>query len=278
MAGHLLLLNFGTLPETNRFKTLAIERKFLAADLMDVHPPGELLQEGGVRKVRRAGVGEVCSFHGLKEDVWASKLADGTPFQEAFRKWMERVVRPGVHCAYLNGHHWRAGDRDMFLSWDFGTNYFHARIDTQARVLEFGISDARVSIDVKDVFNECRLVVGFGCNIATGINSAAYQAFFGGSAIILGWERSTATPRADQQSVNKRFFNYLSGVRPKQTEVPAEDRLEWFYRNHPMELIRAWGHATRNWLLERARARDSSGNFYKFEENKEKDTVEPVKA
>jgi len=109
MAGHLLLLNFGTLPETNRFKTLAIERKFLAADLMDVHPPGELLQEGGVRKVRRAGVGEVCSFHGLKEDVWASKLADGTPFQEAFRKWMERVVRPGVHCAYLNGHHWRAG-------------------------------------------------------------------------------------------------------------------------------------------------------------------------
>lgn len=54
-------------------------------------------------------VGEVCSFHGLKEDVWASKLADGTPFQEAFRKWMERVVRPGVHCAYLNGHHWRAG-------------------------------------------------------------------------------------------------------------------------------------------------------------------------
>jgi hypothetical protein len=278
MAGHLLLLNFGTYAETNRFKTLAVERKFLAADLMDVHPPGQLQTPGGVRQVRRAGVGEVCSFYGLNRQVWKSKLADDTPFQEAFRKWMESVVKPGVHCAYLNGHHWRAGDRHMFLSWGRGTNYFHARIDTEARTLEFGISDARISVDVKDVFDECRLVVGFGCNIATGINSATNQAFFGGSAIILGWERSTATPRADQESVNRRFFEYLDAFVQEQTEVPAEDRLEWFYRNHPMELIRAWGHATRNWLLERARARDSSGNFYKFEVNKEKNTVEPVKA
>jgi len=278
MAGNLLLVNFGTYAETNRFKTLAVERKFLAADLMDEHPPGKLLKDGGVRKVRRPGVGEVCSFYGLKKDVWASKLADDKPFQKAFREWMERVVQPGVHCTYLTGHHWRAGERDMFLSWGVGTEYFHARIDTEARTLEFGISDARVLVDVKAVFNECRLVVGFGCNIATGINSAAYQAFFGGAAIILGWERSTATPRADQQSVNKRFFEYLDGFIQKQTDVPAEDRLEWFYHNHPMELIRAWGHATRNWLQQRARARDHHGNFYKFEVEKKKGGVEPVKA
>jgi len=278
MAGHLLLLNFGTYAETNRFKALAVERKFLAADLMDVHPPGELQTPGGVRKVRRAGAGEAYSFYGLKEDVWGAKLADDTPFQEAFRRWMERVVQPGVHCTYLTGHHWRVGDRHMFLSWDVSTEYFHARIDTEARVLEFGISDARVSVDVRDVFNECRLVVGFGCDIASGINSAAYQAFFGGSAIILGWERSTATPRADQESVNTRFFEYLDAFVQEQTEVPVEDRLEWFHHNHPMELIRAWGHATRNWLQERARARDHQGNFYKFEVDKEKGSVEPVKA
>lgn len=81
MAGNLLMLNFGTYAETNRFKALATERKYLATDLMDATPPG------GVRTVRRGG-SVTYSFYGLTAKVWLSKLADGTLFHDAFKKWM----------------------------------------------------------------------------------------------------------------------------------------------------------------------------------------------
>lgn len=279
MAGNLLLLNFGTYAETNRFKALAIERKFLSSDLMDAEPLGELLRPGSVRTVRRGG-SVTYSFYGLSAKVWGSKLADGTLFRDAFKKWMEKVVSAGVHCVYLTGHHWddHTRHRYMILSWGEDTDHFHARIDTDKKNLEFGVSARRVSIDIEDAFRACRLVLGFGCNVATGINSGKYQGFFGGSAIVLGWERSVAIPRAGQESVNGRFFEYLDGFVQKQANVPDEDRLEWFYQNHPMELVRAWGEATRNWLQQRARARDRLGDFYKFKLDKRSGNIEPVKA
>lgn len=40
-----IILNFGTFPETKRFKALALSRGFMSGDATDRHPPGALAKE-----------------------------------------------------------------------------------------------------------------------------------------------------------------------------------------------------------------------------------------
>jgi hypothetical protein len=278
---NLLILNFGTFAETNRFKALGIQRNFVAGDLMDDRSPGELVQSGGVRQVlKRAGT-DTYSFHGLNKSVWRSKLSDGTTFKEGFQKWMEQVLGKSVHCVYMTGHHWsdERGSRTI-MSWGEDTGHFHLLTDTGKQTLQFGISADRVAVDTKNLRSDCKLMLGFGCNVATGINSAKYQEFFGGGEskpIILGWDRSIRVPRSGEKSVNERFFDYLDTYAKGDKSVPDKDRLAWFYEDKPIELVRAWGYATILWFSGQARARDEKGNFYKFKVDKAKASAEPVK-
>lgn len=280
--GNLLCLNFGTFAETNRFKALAIQNKFLTRDLMDSVSPGELVRTGGIRQVLKRGGTDMYSFYRLTSKVWRSKLSDGnTSFSDAFKKWMDRILKQPVHCAYLTGHHWddHNSHRYMYLSWGEDTSYFHARIDTTAQGLVFGASSNQIAVAIKNALAGCKLALGFGCNVATGINSEKYRKFFGGTAIVLGWTQSVSVPTSKQSdSVNARFFGYLENYAKQNTGVPAQDRLNWFYQKQPMELVRAWGYATIFWYSKQARARDQQGKFYRFNVDKKKQTAVPVSA
>src|SRR6266545_5753427 len=213
--GNLLVLNFGTIQETNRFKALAINRGFLKKDVFYEHAPGPLIRPGGIREVRRIGGIDVLSFYGLQSDVWNGKLPDGNISRDSFRDWVAESLSYPVDCLYMTGHHWddHRDQRYMYLSWgeDASVN-FSLKIDTDANKpkMWFGLSGSWVEVDVKAFRSWCQLLVGFGCNVATGTNSSRYQRFFGEPRpIILAWDRKIAVPRAEQISVNTRFFDYL---------------------------------------------------------------------
>jgi hypothetical protein len=276
--GNLLLLNFGTYVETNRFKAQALQHGFLARDAMYESPPGPLIKQGGVRTVNKVGGADAHSFLGLTRSVWKGKLRDDRRFYTAFQDWMNKVLAKPVSCVYLTGHHWddEARGRHSILSWGEDTDHFHARFDRDKNGLAFGVTGRRVDVDTKNLRSDCRLVLGFGCNIATALNSRKYHAFFG-SPVVLSWDRSITIPPAKGPSVNERFFSYLADYASKNAKVPRDDRLEWFYANEPMELVRAWGFATIVWLSKQARARDNAGNFYKFKVDAKKQTAVPQK-
>jgi len=277
----LLLLNFGTFQETNRFKRSAIQDAFVSSDLMDGVSPGDLLRTGGLRTVNAAGT-TTYSFYGLRSDVWKAKLPDGTAYRDAFKKWIENILTNTVHCVYLTGHH---GGHQMW--WDHDPDDFWMRL-TKIDELVFGAEEKHlIKLTAKNLRTGCLLVLGFGCNIGSGGNSSFYQDFFHNGAekpIVLGWDTTIAVPRSNWPSINDRFFEYLNQYVKSNSSVAAKDRLDWFYGNQPMELVRAWGHAARGYeghksqsrLWEHARARHKDGTLYRFEV--QKGVVQPVKA
>ena len=288
--GNLLMLNFGIFTETNRFKEYAIDSNFLSRDPMDDSPPGELVSPGGVRGVWKRRVSGTYSFYGFKPEVWRSRMYDGRSYKETFKSWIEKVLRKPVHCVYLTGHNW--GDygnhRSLLMSWGESTDDFHMELDIENRQLYFGVPrDDQIEVDTKTLRYECKLVLGFGCNLGTGINSYRYQSFFRNKPpwpIILSWDRDVPVPRHKDISVNERFFEYVHNYVQTHSEVAANDRLKWFHSNRPMELVRAWGYAALGYrghkslslLWNHARARNKDGTYYKFEY---KDGMaEPVKA
>ncbi|MGH6894584.1 MAG: hypothetical protein ACREEP_20245 [Dongiaceae bacterium] len=269
----LLLLNFGTYAETHRFKALGRDRGFLDTDALDAASPGDLVQSDGVQKRNDLGA-ELYSFYGLSAKVWRSKLSDDT-FKAAFEKWMIEALKSPVHCIYIAGHHWTGA---LHTSWGEESSYFYAEFDTDKQQLLFGVSSDQIMLDTTTLRSECRLIVGFGCNVATAIHSQQYQSFFDSRPVVLAWDQSIRIPKRSEPSVNERFFDFLETRATTDTRVPKTDRLVWFYDNDSMQLVRAWGRATKNWFSGQARARDKDGNFYKFKKDKKTGEMEPVKA
>ena len=280
-----LIVNFGTFAETNRFKAKAIDSGFVTTDLMDSsRPPAGLIstKTGKIRTVRRAGV-TTYSFYGLKQKNWRSKVKKSKLYRSEFKKWMDKVIDQPVHCVYLTGHHW--GNSILILSWADTIKEFHQATDSNKKKLEFGTGSGRYMVDLNatKLKSECMVLMGFGCNVATGSNSLNYQKFFsskGKKPIVLGWERTISVPKQNaslKRQVNHRFFDYLETYAQKNSKVPAKDRIKWFYANEPMEIVKAWGYATSFWFRKRSRARDEKGDFYKFRYNKSTQVAEPVK-
>ncbi len=59
------------------------------------------------------------------------------------------------------------------------------------------------------------------------------------------------------------YFEFLKNFADANS-APATNRLQWIYDNHPMELVNAWGHATKSWHKHSARARGKDGKLFKF--------------
>lgn len=277
---NLLILNFGTVIETHRFKALSAKGEFAATDMLNstTPGPGELIQTKGVQLRPNVGGAEVFSFFGLASSVWKSTLSDGTTFKDAFKKWLEDALANPAHCVYMGGHHWSGGSAATTLSWGEDTDHFHARFDTDKQELFFGVRGNRVEIDTTNLRAECKIVFGFGCNVCTGGISKKYQDFFSPSKpVICGWTENFAAPRSESKSVNKRFFEYLDIYIAGASSVPKTDRVTWLYDNDSMQLVKAWGWATKFVRQSQARARDKDGKHYKFKVNA-KGWPEPVKA
>jgi len=276
---NLLLLNFGTFIETNRFKALAAKGQFAETDLLDstTPGPGELIQENGVQKRNVAGA-SAHSFQGLSKTVWKSQLSTNKAFKDEFKKWVERALGKPAHCVYMTGHHWSHENEFAILSWEEETTFFHALFDTDKQTLEFGVRGDLVEVDTANLRAECKLVFGFGCNVCGGSNSTKYQSFFKPSQpVICGWTESISLPKSEAKSVNKRFFEYLDiYAKDPDKKVPGTDRVIWYHDNESMQLVKAWGWATKLWKPDRARARDKDGKYYKYKVNS-KGWPEPVK-
>jgi hypothetical protein len=282
VAENVLIVNFGTFFQTNHFKALALDRGFVDADLMEnTPPPTDLVSTkvGGIRKWRDGGV-TTLSFYGLSDGEWRSVQKSGQSYREAFRAWMNAVLGDPAQCMYLTGHHW-----DLTLSWGESRSSFHARLDADRQRLTFGTgTDKKYLVEVRSdkLREQCYLIFGFGCDVASPLNSASYQKFFrggGSKPIILGWDRTIGVQKRNApaiKAVSDRFFAYLDGVAASNSKVPTKGRLKWFYTNEPMELIRAWGHATTHWFHAQARARDQNGALFEFRLDRAKDTSEPL--
>jgi hypothetical protein len=126
-----------------------------------------------------------------------------------------------------------------------------------------------VDFDVAPLRDNNKLIFGYGCDVATAEASTIYQQIFGRGAddvpIVCGWNTTIGVPTRAQEdrSPNVRFFAFLEEFATANS-APATGRLQWFYDNHPMELVRAWGHATQLWYKSNARARGKDGKLYKF--------------
>jgi hypothetical protein len=276
----LVLLNFGTFQETNRFKQRALADGFLGSDAMDDNaPPGAVTAAGGVQKRTAAGA-TVASFYGLSPDVWTGTASSKRPYSAEFQTWMNKVVGGPVHCVYLTGHHQIIGAHAAMYGDTSGQRVFYMYLGKVGELI-FGVVDTatakavdKVAIETANLRAECLLVLGFGCNVAAANQSNRYQSYFANGAkkpIVLGWATSMEVPRAGS-SVNAGFFDYLKDYAKKNSSVPATERLKWFYDNQPMELIRAWGRAVfglegkgADSLRAGARARHHDGTYYRFE-------------
>jgi hypothetical protein len=276
---NLLILNFGTVLETHRFKALSAKGEFAATDMLDstTPGPGDLVQPKGVQLRPTAGGAQVFSFYGLASSVWKSTLPDGRTFKEAFQKWIEDALANPAHCVYMGGHHW-GGSASTTLSWGEDNDHFHARFDTDTQGLSFGVRGNRIDVDTTNLRAKCKIVFGFGCNVCTGGISKKYQDYFSPSKpVICGWTENFAAPRSESKSVNKRFFEYLDIYIAGASSVPKTDRVVWLYDNDPMQLVKAWGWATKSVRQSQARARGQDGKHYKFKVNA-KGWPEPVEA
>ena len=286
----LLLFNFGTYQETNRFKQRALADGFLGSDAMDDNaPPGALTVAGGVQKRTAAGA-TVRSFYGLRPDVWAGDASSGRRYSTEFQTWMASVLGGPVHCVYLTGHHEVLGAYAAMYWDDEGQRVFYMYLGKVGELV-FGVLDKttkqasdKMAIQTTNLRAECLLVVGFGCNVAAPNQSTRYQGYFANGAkkpIVLGWATSMGVPSGGS-SVNAGFFDYLADYAKKNSSVPAKERLRWFYDNQPMEVIRAWGHGVfalqgkaGETLRTGARARHHDGTYYRFEPKNGR--AEPVK-
>lgn len=287
----LLVLNFGTFVETNRFKQRALADGFVGTDAMDDAPPGALVKTGGVRTVNREST-TTHSFYGLVPTVWRGSVDSAGPFHQVFEKWMQSLLASPVQCVYLTGHHAVDAKGNAAMYWDDQANEYVFMFMGNATELRFGTFDKAKNkvlnqfvLETKNFRAECRLVVGFGCNVAAPNQSKRYQQYFANGAkppIVLGWKTTMSVP-SKGASVNAKFFDYLAAYAKTNTKVPAKDRLAWFYDNEPMELIRGWGYGMLGLqgtkakaLRAAARARHHDGTYYRFDFKKD-GTVEPVK-
>jgi hypothetical protein len=263
----LLLVNFGTFQETNRFKKLAIDIGMLEKDATDDAPPGVLVRSNALRTVNALGV-TTYSLYGLRPATWKLTVS-GKPYWQQFKEWLDKLLASPIHAVYLTGHH-----RDFRMWWSDDEDSVDLYMNTDGR-LRFATPEAATAAEVetRTLKSECMLVVGFGCNIATASHSEHYQRYFGSAPrkpVVLGWDTTISIPSAGT-SVNQGFFDAINAYAASNTKVPANGRLQWLYEHEPLEIVRAWGQGTyahrntsrRLWTSARARGKD--GAFYSFE-------------
>jgi hypothetical protein len=279
----LLLWNFGTYRETHRFKARALGDGFVGTDAMDESPPGGLVKQGGLQ-VRKTDGASAVSFYGLTPAVWKANVKE-------FQTWLGKLLAAPLDCVYLTGHHAVDKRSEAVMYWDETSDQVvFMYLGTQKNQLALGVLDTKakktanvVPLGTDNFRASCRLVVGFGCNVAAPNQSLGYQSYFSNGSkkpIVLGWATEMAIPKGSS-SVNGPFFDHLAAYAKANSKVPAKDRLAWFYDNEPMEVIRAWGRAvfglrgSSKALWQGARARHWDGTYYGFEEKG--GVAEPVK-
>jgi hypothetical protein len=266
--GRVAIFNFGTFIETNRFKSEAADNTFFDTDVLFNADPGPLVQTRGVSLVQDAPLPTVFSFNRMTPTVWKSKVAGTDKYRDLFKAWIDEALQDPIDCMYCTGHHW-ARDGYFMLSLGDTPAAFHFTGRTGTSIVQIGVSGARVDFDVAPLRDNNKLIFGYGCDVATAEASTIYQQIFGRGAddvpIVCGWNTTIGVPTRAQEdrSPNVRFFAFLEEFATANS-APATGRLQWFYDNHPMELVRAWGHATQLWYKSNARARGKDGKLYKF--------------
>lgn len=268
--GRAAIFNFGSFIETNRFKTFAHQRGFLDTDVLFNTDPGKLVKPKGVALIQDTGLEPVFSFYPVNGPVWKGKLDTGPDkYKDAFKAWVDAALQDDVDCLYFTGHHWTPGDVEFVLSSGETSSEFGMFGKKGSNKVSIGRGSSVVEFDVAPLRNKCKLMFGYGCDVATKGASKLYQSIFGRGEgdvpVVCGWDATISVPSRSQpdRSPNARYFEYLEDF-AEANSGPVDDRLQWFYDNHAIELVRAWGHATQLWNKGNARARGKDGKFYKF--------------
>lgn len=285
--GRVAIFSFGTFKETNRFKTESFRKGFFDTDVLFNSDPTELLHRDGVGLVQMAGAESVFRlFRTEPEDeadaekqrakskrLWKKTLSGGDTYRVKFEEWVNAALQDDIDCLYLTGHHWTPTSTSFNLSNGvFGKSFRFTgeKANTDVNIGYDGSLD--LIFDIKPIRNQCKLIFGFGCDVATAEASLIYQDVFGRGAndvpVVCGWNTTVGLPAWNQadRSPNVRYFEFLESFAAANVDPahPPANLLQWFYDNHPMELVRAWGHATQRWIKNAARARGKDGKLYKF--------------
>ena len=246
--GRAVIFNFGTFIETNRFKTFARQRGFLDTDVMFNADPGGLVRPKGVELIQDTGLDPVFSLYPVNGTVWNSKLDPSQTYRASFKKWVDAALQDEIDCLYLTGHHWTT-TKMFILSSGESTSTFSLIGESGKSTVSIGRGSRVVEFDIAPLRNRCKLLFGYGCDVATKTASAIYQSVFGRGAgdvpVVCGWDASIDLPSRAQASLspNARYFEFLEDFAIANS-APADGRLQWFYDKHPK--VRAW-------LAERAR-------------------------
>lgn len=280
---NLLIVNFGTISETNRFKKNALRSKFVTLTVSE--SKSSFPFEKGGRFVEDGEGTKVTTFYNLPDQEFRRKR---TQFKQGYEA---AISKANPHCVYLTGHHagfklW-GGPKSCSITLsmqrsDRNRNRFRFRLDDQTE----DVAD----IDLTPLRQNCLVVIGMGCNICTAGASAYYQGYFKNGArksIILGFSNTIRVPRSATRNIVTPFFNYIQDVitaLPRGNNVappPSTNFIEYLYRNHPLEIVKAWGYANyeyRKHHYKSARARDNKGDYYKYGYNKATKEIVLVKA
>lgn len=285
--GRVAILSFGTFKETNRFKTESFRKGFFDTDVLFNFDPTELLHRDGVGLVQMAGAESVFRLFRTEPDdsseaekrrkkskrLWKKTLPSGDTYKAKFEEWVNAALQDNIDCLYLTGHHWEPTTKSFNLSAGVFAASFRFTGERGNSDVNIGYSGSLdLTFDIMPIRNRCKLIFGFGCDLATADASLTYQDVFGRGAgdvpVVCGWNTTVGLPSWNQadRSPNVRYFEFLESFATANINpaTPPTNLLQWFYDNHPMELVRAWGHATQRWNKNSARARGKDGKLYKF--------------
>ena len=283
--GRVAIFSFGSFKETNRFKTESFSKGFFDTDVLFNSDPTDLIHADGVGLVQMAGAESVFRLFRTEPDdtadaekqrtkskkLWKKTMPDGDTYKVKFEAWVNAALQDDIDCLYLTGHHWTSGTRFTLSTGIIGES-FRFTGETGKDKVNIGYSGSQdLEFDVTPIRNQCKLIFGYGCDLATNEASSIHQDIFGRGAndvpVVCGWNTTVGLPAWNQadRSPNVRYFEFLQTFANANlgSATPA-NLLQWFFDNHPMELVRAWGHATQRWIKGAARARGKDGKLYKF--------------
>jgi hypothetical protein len=263
----LLMLNFGTFRETNIFAHELLNQGFALYDSTNGSRPAGL----SLRVVE--GDTKVFSLYSLGAKQWTEQSA-GLAYPERFRRWIQGVVDTEPEVVYLTGHHAPVEIGGFMLAndWPEDKIRFAGQFLANGKGMVFGpMTGPLAAVDLAPCTRACRLVVGFGCNVAKSSAAQFYQRVFCAGArrsIVLGWSRTMTIPTRGQGSVNREFFRRLAAIPGVEGHSIGDVCERW-----PAEVIAAWGNAVATYqggspvqsdLLSAAAARDANGVQYTF--------------
>lgn len=273
----LMMLNCSTFRESAAFKARALSSGLVGEDLMDTHPPraGLVGAHPRVATVSDAD-NSLLSFYYLTPGIWRSRIGTGRAaktFSTVFGEWLSDIARSSPEVVYLAGHH---GSHMLWGKDDGWRVDFNDKNHLGFQTYDNKAPVGRVSVPTDPFLRNCKLLLGFGCNIAATTVAAYYRQYFHSGArfpVVLGWAGTVSLPTRKEPSIVDAFFDTLDAFAadPRRT-IPATDRIDWFYRQLGQpELVAAWGEAVKAYgnreprrLLTDARAIVNNGTVYRF--------------